>query len=117
MRLVNRAAITVKPKRPYIDWANTLDDDGPKITQEHLPERAVYLVDDIEDFPGNMSEIVERHFAEIFEQELVAWHRIESDWPENRDFATFVEWFEVEVHSMILDLSRRRFATEPFDGY
>ena len=31
MRLVNRAAITVTPKQPYIDWANSLDEDGVKI--------------------------------------------------------------------------------------
>ena len=117
MRLVNRAAITVKPKEPYIDWANGLDDDGPKIALGHLPERAVYLVDDVENLVGDVEDIVEWYFAEIFEQELVAWHRVESDWPQNRDLATFMEWFEVEVHSMILDLSQRRFATEPFDGY
>jgi hypothetical protein len=33
MRLVKRAAITVTPKRPYIDWANSLDDDGLKTSR------------------------------------------------------------------------------------
>jgi len=117
MRLVNRAAITVKPKQPYIDWANALDDDGPKLTDEHLPERAVYLIDDIDDFLGEKEAIIKRYFGEIFEQELVAWHRVESEWPANRNFATFMEWFEVEVHSMILDLGHGRIDTEPFEGY
>lgn len=31
MRLVKRAAVTVTPKKPYITWANSLDEDGVKI--------------------------------------------------------------------------------------
>jgi hypothetical protein len=41
MRLVKRAAITVTPKQPYIDWANSLDEDGVKIGEDFTPERHV----------------------------------------------------------------------------
>jgi hypothetical protein len=34
MRQVNRAAITVTPKQPYIDWANSIDEDGVKIGED-----------------------------------------------------------------------------------
>ena len=44
MRLVNRAAITVTPKQPDIDWANSLDEDGVKIGEDFQPERHVYLI-------------------------------------------------------------------------
>ena len=33
MRLGKQILITLKPKQPYLDWANTLD-DGPKIDPE-----------------------------------------------------------------------------------
>ena len=42
MRLVKRAAITVTPKQPYIDWANSLDENGVKIGEDFQPERHVY---------------------------------------------------------------------------
>ncbi len=29
MRLLNRTAITIRPKQPYIDWANSFSDGGP----------------------------------------------------------------------------------------
>ena len=32
--LLNRSAILVVPKQPYADWANSLDDDGPRFTIE-----------------------------------------------------------------------------------
>ena len=47
MRLVKRAAITVTPKQPYIDWANRLDEDGVKIGEDFQPERHVYLIGDV----------------------------------------------------------------------
>jgi hypothetical protein len=49
MRLVKRAAITVTPKQPTIDWANSLDEDGVKIDEDFQPERHIYLIGDISD--------------------------------------------------------------------
>ena len=116
MRLVNRAAISVRPKQPYIDWANALDHDGPRMTIDHLPERSIYLVEDIADYLVDVESVVKRYFREIFQHELRAWHRIENDWPKNRDFVTFMEWFEIEVHSMVLDIHRGQIDSDPFEA-
>ena len=40
-----------------------------------------------------------------FELELVEWVQDEAQWPEKRDFPTFLEWFDVESHSMVFDLA------------
>jgi hypothetical protein len=105
MRLVKRAAITVTPKQPYIDWTNAIDEDGVKIGEDFEPEKSVYLIDDIRDVvPFDRDVIVRPYFEAIFEGELNGWYRLESAWPSPRTFETFLEWFEVEVHSMVLDL-------------
>jgi hypothetical protein len=44
MRWVKRAAITVTPKQPYIDWANRLDEDGVKIGEDFQPEQHIYPI-------------------------------------------------------------------------
>jgi hypothetical protein len=109
MRLVKRAAITVTPKQPYIDWANSLDEGGVKIGKDFTPEGRVYLIGDVADvFPFDRDMIVQPYFKAIFEEELNSWHRRESDWPSSRTYATFLAWFEVEVHSMVLDLEGSR---------
>jgi hypothetical protein len=117
MRLVKRAAITVTPKQPYIDWANGLDDDGVKIGEDFQSERNIYLIDDVSDvFPFDRDVIVRPFFKAIFEEELSGWHRRVSDWPSPRTYETFLDWFEVEVHSMVLDLpGRRTIRTESYD--
>ena len=45
MRLVKRAAMTVTPKQPYIDWANRLDEDGVQIGEDFQPEQHIYLIE------------------------------------------------------------------------
>ena len=112
MKMINRAAIIAIPKQPYIDWANALDDDGPRMNvEEHHGEDTVYLVDDVGD-DEDTSEVVRRYYSVIFEQELADWHTFESAWPGNRDFQTFTEWFHIQVNSVVLDLCNYRVKSE-----
>jgi hypothetical protein len=32
------------------------------------------------------------------------WHTDEKDWIQKRTYKLFTEWFDIEIHSMILDL-------------
>jgi hypothetical protein len=43
MRRVKRTAVIVKPKQPYIDWANSLEDGGVKLGEDYVPEHTIYL--------------------------------------------------------------------------
>lgn len=114
-QMSNRAALTVIPKQPYIDWANSLDELEPKldINDPHY-EFTVYLVDEVAD-EAAVARALRRHYPYIFEHELVAWYRDEKDWPQQRDFRTFKAWFEVKVSSVVLDLCRRPFETEELE--
>ena len=114
MRRVKRTAVIVIPKQPYIDWANSLEDGGGKLGEDFTPEHTIYLVEDITGFMIDEVEIIKPYYEYIFEVELNSWHRLESDWPTNRDLVTFLEWFEVEIHSLVLDLHRGRLKTERF---
>ena len=104
MRRVKRTAVIVIPKQPYIDWANSLEEGGVKLGEDFTPEHTIYLVEDITGYMIDKVEIIKPHFEFIFEEEQVSWHRRVSNWPPNRDLATFLEWFEVEIHSLVLDL-------------
>ena len=105
MQRVKRAAICIRPKQPYIDWANGLEEGGVKIGVEFTPEETVYLIDDMSEGIVDIDSLLEPYCAVIFEEELGGWHRAEADWPKRRDFETFKAWFDTEVHSMVLDLA------------
>jgi hypothetical protein len=114
VNLVNRAALTVIPKKPYIDWANSLDDQEPKLTPNAAEwEYTVYLVDDVGDEDG-LPEALEKHYAEIFAEELAAWTPDENSWPKQMDAKTFKEWFDVRLSTTVLDLSDDQMDDEEF---
>ena len=104
MRRLKRTALSVTPKQPYLDWANGLEAGGVKIGDEFMPEQTIYLVEDTTEQVLDVRTLLEPYYAAIFEEELGGWHRRESDWPARRDLSTFLAWFEVEVHSMVLDM-------------
>ncbi|MFW6180113.1 MAG: hypothetical protein ACOC8N_00085 [Spirochaetota bacterium] len=80
-----------------------MDEDGSK----HLPfiddERTVYLIPDLVDYEDAWESIREV-YEEIFENELFGWYTDPAAWPQDRTFEMFLEWFDVEIHSVIEDL-------------
>ena len=99
--MLNRGALIVRPKQPYLDWAASLDDSG--VVPDPEDEQTVYLIPEFDD-DDEASEILEDIYAEVFERELHGWHTDEAAWPQNRTFAMFKEWFDVELHSVVEDL-------------
>jgi hypothetical protein len=102
MRSINRVAIVVRPKAAFFEWAGTLD--GPKVES---PETwtSVYLVEASEDEKPEKS--LQRHFRQVFDEQLESWHTRKADWPSPRTFAMFQEWFDAEIGDLVFDLSER----------
>ncbi|ULA64637.1 MAG: hypothetical protein LZF86_160037 [Nitrospira sp.] len=99
--MLNRAALIVRPKQPFLDWAAGLDDSG--LVPDIDGEKAVYLIPEFESDEEGL-RILRRIYAEIFERELDGWHTDPSAWPQKRDFKTFQQWFSIELHSVIEDV-------------
>ena len=98
--MLNRAALIVRPKQPYLDWAVSVDDSG--IVPDGSGERTVYLVPGYED-DEEAKRLLELIYADIFENELCGWHTDEAAWPKKRDLETFLAWFTIELHSVVED--------------
>ena len=112
--IINRTALTIIPKQPFIDWANSLD-DGPKLkVNDPNYEPTVYLVDEVSSDTA-LNRIIRQHYSQIFENELAGWHLIIEDWPQKRDSRTFRKWFEVIVSTVVLDLSQRYINLEDYE--
>jgi len=102
--MVNRGAVIVKYKEPFIKWINDADpvENSTEITIEIANEdRTVYLITDAD--AENIEEWVRENYETLFESELEGWYTDETLWPKKRDFQTFQEWCQVECHSLILD--------------
>jgi hypothetical protein len=97
---IDRNAILVKPKQPFLDWIQKI---YPKEPQPELEEHNIYLIREMDSIEATQKWLA-RHFDEIFVNELNDWHTDEKAWPDKRSFRVFGEWFEIEIHSMVLDL-------------
>lgn len=110
--MINRAAMIVRPKKPFMDWAAGLDDSGLVPTTDD--DQTVYLIPDYS-FPEDLDAIVEQVYRYVFEYELHSWHTDEADWPTIRDLETFHAWFKVEAHSIVEDLCGGEFVDDDDD--
>jgi hypothetical protein len=99
--MLNRSTVMVRPKQPYLDWAAQVDDSG--VVPDPADERTVYLIPEYDD-DDQAWELLEEIYPEIFENELYGWHTDEDAWPQERSFAMFQEWFEIELNSIVEDL-------------
>jgi len=95
--------VIVKAKEPFIQWLKSLPDPMDISLAEVNDDTSVYLLPDYED-DDEQDEVLRRFYGPIFEEQLDGWWTDERDWPRDRTFALFTRWFEVEFHSLVIDL-------------
>jgi len=104
MSLVNRAAVVIKPKQPFLDWLRHLPQPVPdQELASASQDLAVYLVPESE-HPAAIERGIYGEFDFFFEDMLESWWSEEKDFPKDRTLAMFQAWFTVEVHSVVEDL-------------
>ncbi len=98
-------AAVVKPKQAYLDWIMSLPDPAKDTTLEDLQKDCAIIL--IPELPDNDSALkyVLTNYKNIFRNELEGWEGDESLWPTKRTKEMFMEWFDVEIHSMVYDLT------------
>ena len=108
MNVLNRGFITITPKKPFFDWSNTIDSEIQFSIEDDI-EPTVYLI--TEDF-FDIEPLIEQHFKKIFKNELTAITEDEELWPTERNIDVFLEWFEINVGSMVFDLEKSNIVGE-----
>ncbi len=84
-------------------WINSLPDPAGVSVEEVNRDDTCYLLPEYSH--DNEEEALITDFYDlIFEEQLMGWWTEESDWPANRSLTLFKEWFDVEFHSVVLDL-------------
>lgn len=96
MKIVNRGYILVTPKKPFIDWVQTQDEEIELFGEV---EPSVYLIE--EDFYDD-EPIIKANFKAIFYNELDAVSETDDDYP-SIDLETFMTWFDVKLGSSVFD--------------
>jgi hypothetical protein len=104
MREINRSLVMLKPKQAFLDWARKLDDEDKDLSLEELAEDSTgYLIPELWQ-DSDQQSLLESCYDVLFEEQLAGWWTDETAWPEKRNLKMFLDWFEVEFHSLVCDL-------------
>lgn len=102
---INRGIIHITPKQPFFDWINELDPESPLQADTFL-ERTGYAYRDDSYFMNqeSLDNLMKKYHKEIFENELAGMWIDTRDWPKDRSWEVFGEWFEWRIASLVYDL-------------
>lgn len=101
--MLNRAAVIVRLKQPFVDWINAVDPDpGNRVTLDDVnEENNVYLIE-VED-QEELDSWLELNHDILFEVELNGWYTDPALWPQDRSLAVFKDWCSLELHTVVYD--------------
>ena len=104
--MINRSAIVVIPKQPFLDWLHRVDPTSRQITLSELTvEPSIYLIPECETNEDTFN-VLRDLSEEIFVEEFDGWYRDPDTWPPNRSFHLFRSWFDYSHHSILKDLCK-----------
>lgn len=104
MRELNRSAIVVIPKQPFLEWLNYADEEGDDLDLAAVQnDPAVYLLPVVKS-DEELGRFLQENCADIFEHQLEDWIVDDTLWPVDRGFEVFSRWFAVSFHSTIVDV-------------
>ena len=105
--MINRVALVIKYKEPAVEWINKVDphkDDAGLTIEIVNTDNHIYLIsEELADDPKGLKKWLKKNYKKIFELELDGWYTDPSLWPKKRKFELFNEFFEVELHSILID--------------
>jgi hypothetical protein len=108
MLVLNRSAIVVKPKEPFLDWLHAVDPSSRDLAfLELVREPSICLIPEC-DTDDDVADVLHELCEEIFGEQLAGWYADISTWPRNRSFDVFCHWFDNQHHSNWLISAKNR---------
>jgi hypothetical protein len=102
---LRRSIIAILPRQPFVDWLRTRPgekDASLKLAREH--NSISFLI------PYRMNthetvRVVPEHWPRFFAQMLERCSQNPEDWPADRTWEMFQQWFEIEYRDTVLDIA------------
>ena len=113
MYFVDRTAVVLKPSQRFLDWLKSLNGDMPELSLKQIRSNcSVFLVPEFETPEAVISYFDER-YQQIFEAEVSSWDVAKKDWPSDMSLQAFWQFFDVEIHDMVLDMEEAEMMVSP----
>lgn len=104
MKLLNRSGLSIRPRQPLIDWLQSFFDEPVPSLDELRVEATLYLIDEVIE-ENDFANAIDRHWRDIFVNELQAWDEFGDHSPNPLTPELFEAWFDLDVQLIAFDLS------------
>jgi hypothetical protein len=104
MPLIDRTALVLVPKAPYLTWVKTLPGADLSLTLEQLRATPVVFLLPVAERPEEVLTWLQGGCELLFIHMLAAFTQEEIRLPQDRSFAVFREWFDFSLAPMVNDL-------------
>jgi hypothetical protein len=103
---LDRYVAIIRPQQPFLDWLNGLAEYEPLELELAQVQRdcTALLIPQFDDEDEAVAWVY-KLWDELFEAELRDWTDDPALWPQGRSAGMFMEWFDVEVHTTVVDLA------------
>ncbi|MFN7096725.1 MAG: hypothetical protein ACK4PR_04110 [Gammaproteobacteria bacterium] len=104
MFIVDRIVAIIRPKQKMLQWLHDQPEVQANFSLQNLQTDCTALLIPPFESPRQAREYIKQTYQGIFEGELVSWGLPPTSWPKDRTYDLFNEWFNVEFHSVVLDM-------------
>jgi hypothetical protein len=107
MEEIERVAAILKPSEIMLEWINEQVDEDELLSLEEAQMDSTIILLPTFDNEDEAESYLNEVFDDIFMNELSVWNEDESSWPLERSLEVFLEWFDIEFHSMVYDCAEK----------
>lgn len=113
---IERIATILKPTQLMLDWLIQQPGQDKNLSLDELRTDCTALLIPIFEDEDQATEYLSNIYEGIFANELATWNPDQSAWPEFRTFDIFLDWFDLEYHSLVFDLISEEEEDEAIDS-
>jgi hypothetical protein len=104
MFIVDRIVAIIRPKQKMLEWLHQHPEVQASFSLSDLQSDCTALLIPPFESPRQAKEYIKQSYLEIFEGELISWGLAKTSWPTDRTFELFNDWFNIDFHSVVLDM-------------
>jgi hypothetical protein len=107
MRTIDRSIAIIRPKKPYIAWANSCGYEDRAYSPEYFDDfySMAFLIPYFDSITANKSkQHVVSKWEELFTGALSGWNKDKESWPKDLSAEMFKKWFKIEFLRTVVEL-------------
>ena len=99
---IDRMALVFQPKKEFIDWLKSINEEDDLSGMTLITEPTVVLIPIIEN-EDEFNDYIKENYSRWLDYELSSWCSKEALLPKKRDLEAFQSYFDIHVHSLVID--------------